>query len=177
MADTTIDEFFQRVQAATEGTPYAVTRTGNGFDLGLDIVDARWFGLLNQAGLKKTYVHHVSMPEPGSYTISDESRTLDWSAGVPTVAKAEVMHGRVIEFGRQKVWGLDDQGRFGVQADYSFDSEEGRDLLTGIADQLGLKQRRGGAEKIGLYVGLGAIAMIVLAGIVVGILALLGKLG
>ena len=65
----------------------------------------------------------------------------------------ERIQGRVIEFGAQKVWAFDEHGNFGVQADYRFNSEEGRDLINGVAEQLGLKQRRGGAEKIGLYVG------------------------
>lgn len=150
-------EFLRRVQAVTAGTPYVVQETDTGFDVTLDIVDAQWFGIFNKAGLAKVYTHHVAVPESGVYSVTDDSRTVEWVAGTPRVAaSAERQYGRVIEVGAQKVWALDEHGNFGVQADYRFSSEEGRDLITGVADQLGLKQRRGGAEKAGLYVGVAA---------------------
>jgi len=105
-------------------------------------------------GLAKVFIHHVAMPEPGLYTITDESREVEWVAGVPT-AKASTSGeiGRVVEFGAEKVWAFDAQGTFGVQADYRFNSEEGRDLITAVAAQLQLTSRRGPAEKIGLTSG------------------------
>jgi len=169
-------EFSRRVQAVTEGTPYVVHETDQGFDVTLDIVDAQWFGIFDKAGLQKVYIHHVAMPEAGVYTVTDESRTVEWVAGTPrTTASAERVYGRVKEFGVQKVWAFDAQGDFGVQADYRFNSEEGRDLLRGVADQLGLEEKRGGVEKIGLVFGIiggvGALAAIV----VVVAMALMGK--
>lgn len=151
-------ELFRGVQEAAAGTPYVVTETDEGFDVTLNIVDAEWYGLFNKAGLEKVYIHHVAVPKTGVYTITDDSRTVEWVAGVPQLtASAQRQHGRVIEFGAQKVWAFDEQGHFGPQADYRFNSEEGRDLVTGVAEQLGLKQRRGGTEKIGLYVGIFAL--------------------
>jgi hypothetical protein len=150
-------EFLRRVQEAASGTPYVVQETDTGFDVTLDIVDAQWFGLFNKAGLAKVYTHHVAVPETGVYTVTDDSRTVEWVAGTPRVAAtAERQYGRVIELGAQKVWAFDEHGNFGVQADYRFSSEEGRELITGVADQLGLQLRRGGAEKAGLYVGVAA---------------------
>ena len=168
-------ELFRRVQAAAEGTPYAVTPTEKGFDVTLDIVDAQWFGLFNKAGLSKVYIHHVAVPDTGVYTVTDDSRTVEWVAGVPELkGSSERQYGRVIELGAQKVWAFDEHGRFGVQADYRFSSEEGRDLVTGVAEQLGLRLRRGAAEKIGLYMGVGTLVLLVICGIGVGIFALLG---
>ena len=169
-------EFFRRMQEVTEGTPYVVRATDVGFDVTLDIVDAQWFGLFNTAGLQKVYTHHVAVPESGVYTVTDESQTIEWVAGAPrTAGSAERVHGRVKEFGVQKVWAFDAQGNFGVQADYRFNSEEGRDLLTGVAKQLGLEQQRGGAEKTGLVFaiigGVGALVAVV----AVLVTALLGK--
>ena len=45
-----------------------------------------------------------------------------------------------------------------------------------IGERLGLKQERGTAEKIGLYVGLGTLVALVICGIVIGVLALAGVL-
>ena len=171
------EEFRRRVEQAADGTPYVVTPTELGFDVAIDIVDAQWFGLFNKAGLSKHYTHHVAVPGDGSYTITDDSRTVEWVAGVPQVkGSAERQLGRVKEFGVQKVWAFDEQGRFGQVVDFRFNSEEGRDLVTGIADQLGLKLQRGGAEKIGIAFALLAVGGLVIGGVVVGILALLGKI-
>ena len=156
----------QAVQQVAEGTPYVVTPTDEGFDVTLDVVDAQWYGLFNKAGLRKVFVHHVAVPSPGVYTITDDARSVEWVAGVPRVAAtAERQHGRVVELGAQKVWAFDEHGRFGVQADYRFGSEEGRDLVTGVARQLGMEQRRGGSERIGLWfgvvAGVGALLVVV----------------
>jgi hypothetical protein len=169
--------FLEDVRQAAEGTPYTVTETEDGFDVALDIVDAQWFGLFNKAGLKRLYIHHVKLKGEKLYSITDESRKLDWVAGTPRIsASAEVTKGRIIEFSKQKVWAFDEHGNFGVQADYRFNSEEGRALVEGVAKQLGLEQRRGMEEKLGIFFAALAIGGLVLGGIVVGILALLGAL-
>jgi hypothetical protein len=90
------------------------------------------------------------------------------------VASAERQHGRVIELGAQKVWAFDEHGRFGVQADCSFGSEEGPDLVTGIASQLGLRLRRGAAEKASLCVGNFAAVGAALTVVVLAVVALAG---
>jgi hypothetical protein len=64
------------------------------------------------------------------------------------------------------------EGTFGVQAEYRFNSEEGRHLIEGAAQPLGLRQRRGTAEKLGLIFGAVAIGGIVLGGVVMLILLL-----
>ncbi len=168
-------EFARRVREVTEGTPYTVQETDAGFDVTLDIVDATWFGLFNKASLTRVYVHHVAVPEAGVYSVTDESRTVEWVAGVPSAGRAERVHGRVKELGAQKVWAFDEHGRFGVQADYRFGSEEGRDLISGVARELGFRSRRGAAERAGLVVGvIGAVgALVAVVGVVAA--ALLGK--
>lgn len=168
-------ELASRVRQVAEGTPYVVHETDSGFDVTLDIVDATWFGLFNKASLTRVYVHHVAVPEPGVYTVTDESRTVEWVAGVPSAGSAERVHGRVKELGAQKVWALDEHGRFGVQADYRFGSEEGRDLVAGVARELGFTRRRGTAERVGLIVGVigGVGALVAVVAVVVA--GLLGK--
>lgn len=151
-------EFRDRVEQATVGTPYVVTDTDSGFDLSLDVVDAQWWGLFDRAGLKEACTHHVTFPRPGRFTVVDVVTSVEWSAGVPSFIQASGFRGRVVGLKKQKIWALDDQGRFGVVADYTFRPQEGRDLLEGVGHQLGLKQRRGRSEAIGLYVGLFALA-------------------
>jgi hypothetical protein len=161
--------FHRAVATAAEGSPYVVTRTEEGFDVALNIADDRWWTLLGKAGLRKTYVHHVSMPGPGTYTVTDDSRTVEWVGGVPRLsARAERIYGRVREFGLEKAWGVREDGTVGQVVDFRFSSEEGRDLITAVAERLGLKEKRGVAEKVGL-----AFAGIALAGAVFTVAALL----
>jgi len=171
-------ELFRRVQEAAAGTPYLVRETDKGFDVTLDVVDAEWYGVFNKAGLKKLYTHHVAVPETGVYTITDDARTVEWVAGTPrTGATVERQIGRVKEIGFQKIWAFDEHGRFGLQADYRFSSEEGRELVTGIADAMGLQQRRGAAEKAGLAAGVITLAAIAVGAVIVLILWLTGAFG
>jgi hypothetical protein len=171
------EDFLTAVQEAAAGTPYVVTPTDSGFDVALDIVNAQWYGVFNKAGLSKAYIHHVAVSDDGTYTITDDSREVEWVAGVPRAsASASRQVGRVKEFGVQKVWAFDENGNFGTVVDYRFNSEEGRDMVTMIGERLGLKQERGTSAKIGLYVGLGTIVALVICGIVIGILALAGAL-
>lgn len=163
--------FREAVAAAAAGTPYVVEATEQGFDVRLDVADAAWFGLFDKAGLSRVHVHHVVVRDDGSYSITDDVRAVDWVAGVPrTAATAERVRGRVIALGREKVWAFDAQGRFGPQADFRFDSEEGRELVTGVAGQLGLRSRRGTEERIGLVFAVGTLVALVLLGL--GTLAL-----
>lgn len=169
-------DFLDGVRQAAAGTPYVVTATDAGFDVTLDIVDAQWFGLFDKAGLDKVYIHHVAVADDGTYTVTDDSRTVEWVAGVPRAsASAERVYGRVKEFGVQKVWALDEHGRFGPVVDFRFNSEEGRDLVKGVAQQLGLKEKRGAAERTGLVFALVAGVGSVITLLALLVLALLGK--
>jgi hypothetical protein len=157
------------VEQATGDTPYVVTPRDGGFDLGLDLADARWHTVLGLAGLQQTYVHQVRPEGQASYTITDVSRRVDWVAGAPGLSgEVSVMKGRVIELGKEKAWGLDAHGQPIRVADFTFSSEEGRQLITLAADQLGLSQRRGTAEMIGL--GFAAVAVV---GAIVSVVVLL----
>ncbi|WP_121256528.1 hypothetical protein [Nocardioides ferulae] len=175
MTTALAQEFAAAVARAAEGTPYVVRPDDEGFSVALDVVDARWIGLLNAAGLQKAYVHHVRVRDDRSYTITDDARTVEWVAGTPRIAaSAERQVGRVIEFGHQTVWAFDEHGRFGVQADFQFDSEEGRDLINGVAGQLGLQLRRGGIEKGAIAIAALTLGGLLVGGVVAVVLLLLG---
>lgn len=171
------DDFFRNMQTAVEETPYVLTETERGLDLTLDIVDAKWYGLYFKEGLHRVYTYHVELPGDGTYTVTDDSRTVEWQAGVPTISgSVERTRGRVYDRSSEKVWALGEDFRPGKVVDYRFDSEEGRRLIRAVADRLGLKEKRGRDEKIGLYFAIlgGAGALLTL--VVLGVLALLDRL-
>ena len=47
------------VRRLAAGTPYVVQETADGFDVRVDVADARWSGLFHGQGLRKVSVHHV----------------------------------------------------------------------------------------------------------------------
>ena len=158
-------EFFRGVAAAAQDSPYAVTQTDEGFDVTLDIADDRWWTVLGKAGMQKTYIHHVAAPGDGTYTVTDDSRTVEWVGGVPKFsAESERVYGRVREFGVEKAWGIREDGTIGKVVDYRFNSEEGRDLITALAKQLGRDEKRGGAEKTGMvFAGIALVGAVITA--------------
>lgn len=171
------EAFFRAVAAAAHGSPYVVTRTERGFDVALDIADDRWWTVLGKAGLQKTYVHHVAAPGDGTYTVTDDSRTVEWVRGVPrSSAQAERTYGRVRELRVEKAWGIREDGTVGPVVDYRFSSEEGRDLVTAVAQQLGRVEKRGAAERTGMIVAGIALVGAVVTAVTLLALLILGKL-
>lgn len=171
-------DFYQRVKGATYGTPYDVVPTETGFDVRLDLADAQWFGILSASGLKKAFVQHVKVTGPKSYTVTDDSQTVEWTASGPSRSGSmERQLGRQIEFGAAKIWGIRPDGSIGPVADYQFNSEEGRQLIDLVGEQMGLKSQLPASAKGGLIVGAVTVGLIVLAGLVLLIMWLSGALG
>jgi hypothetical protein len=171
----TRQQFRAAVSAAAAGTPYAVTPTDQGFDVGLDLANASWYTLYGKAGLAMSYTHHVRVQE-GWYSITDDSRGVRWGAGVPGFSGSSSRSlGRLKTFGAQKSWALDEHGRLRPVVEFRFDSEEGRQLITGVAEQLGLTQRRGTAEKIGLVAAIIGGGGAVVTAVSLLVMVVLGK--
>lgn len=164
---------FDGVRRATHDTPYTVTPTEKGFDLKVDIVDAKWWGVLNRAGMTKAYIHHVSVPDPQTYEVTDAYVDVEWSAGVPSAHYTqEHASGRVYKKSFDVAYAFNEDHKLEKIYSYTFDSEESRKLLKDAAKSLGMKERMGATEKIGLAVGLGTIAALIVAGLVLLIIAL-----
>ncbi len=182
---TDAQELVAAVRARTDGTPYVVTETGTGFDVQIDVEDASWYALAYKQHLSRTWVYHVKVEGPRTLSITDDARQVDWRAGagsqdgvpVPVLSVSTYgAKGRFETKSFQKTFAVNEQGDYDKVVDYHFTSSEGRDLIRGPARELGWSETRGGAERIGLYVGVGTIVLLVLAGIVVGIVALAGGL-
>lgn len=173
-------ELADAVRARAQGTPYRVEETPTGFDVRLALEDPQWFGTFREWRLVEASIHHVRTDEAKrTVSVDDELRTLTWQAGSdgrerPTLGAAvSVARGNVRSTSVQRTYSI---GGGGVEQTsvHSFDSGAGRDLVLDSAKALGWKQERSLNEKIGLYVGLGTIVLLVLCGIVIGIVALAG---
>lgn len=179
-------ELVEAVRARTEGTPYALVETEHGFDVGVDLADTTYYSLMYQRHLTTTFTHRVRLDEADrTLAITDDSWELTWhrgldvSGGVPVPrlgASVSRSLGRLEKKSFQKTWAVSDRGWFEKVVDYRFDAAEGRDLVRGPAQELGWTEVRGTAEKIGLYVAVTTVVLLVLSGLVVGLLFLLGVL-
>src|SRR6478736_5063147 len=166
---TTRAELVAAVREAAAGTPYVVVETARGFDLTIDVADARWLAVLRAHGLKKVFTHEVTLDEARRrMVIVDVSNTLSWSAGAPRLVRVEkeVFRGRIYQKSWRKDFGVDlDTGRVGEVVGYSFDAGVGRDMIRTAAKARGWSERMGGVEKGAIVmagIGLaGAVAAIV----------------
>ncbi len=178
------DELRAAVAARAEGTPYVVVPTPEGFDLRIDLADARWWGPLGAAGRRKVVQHRVALDEGArSMTITDDHYDVQWSAGadvstrVPRLvasARAERSLGRTWEVSGEKTFGLDDTGRPATVVDYTFSSAEGHGMIRDAAAPLGWSERMGAAQRAGVVA---AVAAGGVAGLVAVVLVVLGATG
>src|ERR1044072_4250400 len=172
------DELITSVGAAAAATPYAVRETPQGFDLTIDVADARWLAVFRAHGLKKVFTHRVRLDEAAqAMTITDVSNTFSWSGGgssPPPQAGASTQRGRVYEKSFRKELGVDlKSGQVGKVVDYSFDATAGRDLIRDVAKDQGWDERMGGTQKGAVIFAGATVAILAVAGIVWLVSALL----
>ena len=166
--------FEQAVREAAQGTPLVVTRTRDGFDVTLDL-DGRWAGRLHEAGLREVKTQHVVVVDDDTYTVTDDVRTVEWEAGVARLsASAQRVRGRAVQRGVEQTWAV---GRDGLRktSDVRYGDGQGRALIRAAGKELGLTERRGAAERIGLGVAVVAAVGAVVTLLVLGAQALLGS--
>ncbi|TQL66222.1 hypothetical protein FB381_0071 [Nocardioides albertanoniae] len=160
---------YDRAKRATEGSPYTVTPTSRGFDVSLDLVNAKWYGLFNKSGVTASFVHHVSADANGTYRILDDKVTFTWSAGIPTQFRYTRVQGRIYSVGFEKSWGITEGGDLGQITDYKFSSEEGRAFIKVAAKALGMREKMPAAAVIALGFallgGLGAMLTLIVLGV------------
>lgn len=169
-----------RVRQLTEGSPYAVTETPAGFDMGLALADARFHDLFGRSRLHKTFVFHVACDDAaGTFSITDDEREVRWHDGVPYLggpfAGAGLSYSRQIgtihtkEFHQEFTLGA---GGFEKVADYTLDSDQGRAVLRRAGQECGWQERRSAASSVGRVVAIaaGAFAVVVVLVVLVALL-------
>lgn len=171
-------ELIEAVRASLEGTPYVLRETPDGFDVSLDIENASWYAAFYKEHLELVWIYHVQVKDSDGkvIAITDDARSVSWKAGatVQDGTPTPVLGGSVSRSaGRtevrsfKKVYAVGEDGHYGKVVDYSFNSAEGRTLIRNAASAHGWSEVRGTAEKIGLYVALGTLALLIVAGLAV----------
>ncbi|MGG5260643.1 hypothetical protein [Phycicoccus avicenniae] len=174
------EELVRRVREAAEGTPYVVVERPYGFDVTIDLADARWLTLTRARGLRKVVTHEVHVKGSGRYGITDIERTVEYGAGSDGAGGASlgaarsIRRGRLLGGSRRVEIGLDaDTGKVGKVVDYTFRAGEGRELVRGAADELGWREEMNAEQRGGLVVGIAALVLTVGVFAALGIAALL----
>jgi len=168
-------ELMARVRDGAEGTPYTVVEQPYGFDVTVDLADARWLTLTAAHGLTKVFTHEVHVKKPGRYGITDVEHTVSYGAGGASLTAARsIKRGRVYSYQRRVEVGVDaDTGHVGKVFDYTFRAGEGRQLIRRAATDLGWREQMNG-EQLGAlwFAGITVVLMVIAFG-AVGIHALL----
>lgn len=167
-------DFAERVEQLAQGTPYAVTPTPDGFDVAINFTLEEFYPLMAREKVAKTFTQHVKIDESSqTFSITDDSRTVSCQAGTDGYALRPVVSGSVertlgrsIELSSERSFSWDEVGTRSAEIEYRFNSEEGRGLIKKVAAEQGWNEKMSGATKIGLYVGLGAIGMVVVMGLI-----------
>lgn len=134
----------------------------------LDVADATWFDLVNKAGLKHAFIHHVSIPETDTYSVTDDARTVEWITGTPRISyKTRRKIGRVKKVSFNRTYAFNEQGELGKVWTLRSSPRRGRASIDSAARNLGYRQAQGSIEKFGLVIGLGTLALLALAGIII----------
>ena len=170
-----------QLHAATQGGPYVIEETSDGFDMKIDIVDAQWFTIMRVNGLERVFTYEVTLDEENQkYSITDVAHTVSWQAGSgaegpPTLTREQsTERGRVYSKSFHIETGVDARtGEVGTPVNYRFDSSEGRDLIRGVLKGNGWSEQMGSEQKIGLAVAGLTVALLVIVGLVALVMALL----
>ncbi len=142
-------QLYEAVRELAAESPYLVTPTRRGFEVRVDLADARWYGLLQRRGLRTTFTHEVAVSEADrTYTITDARRTVSGEAG-PSLSErrlvirgsSERRVGRLIHLEKRKDWGWDDKWNYGRVVDYTLNTEESRSLIRTAARKVGYEER------------------------------------
>lgn len=171
---TGTQQLVEQVRSDAAGGPYVVAEKPYGFDLTIDVADARWYTLIRKNRLKRVFTHEVRVDEADhTISITDVENQVRWSAGssanggLSLHAERSVKRGRIHSWSFHKEFGVDaDTGEVGAVVDYTFSSGEGRTLVREAAERAGWREKMGGEQRGALVFGLLTIAVLVVAGLV-----------
>ena len=164
---TTSKELIRNLQTAAQDSPYVITPTQNGFEMTINIVDAKWYTLLYKNGIKKTFTIDAKLKEEKhAAATTDTLYALDWQAGaesgslVPHIGgKLNVQKGEVWSFQAGKQYGVSENGQVGETASWKFSSVEAKEWLDGQLRANGWHRSLGSTAKGALIFAIAVLAL------------------
>lgn len=179
---TGTQQLIEQVRSEAAGGPYVVAERPYGFDLTIDVADARWYTLIRSNRLKRVFTHEVRLDEAGrTISITDVENRVQWDAGstanggLSLHAERSVQRGRIHSWSFHKELGVDaETGEVGTAVDHTFASGEGRELVREAAERAGWRERTARDQRIGLVFALIAVAGLVVGGLITLVISLSG---
>jgi hypothetical protein len=103
------------------------------------IVDAKWHEIFAKAGIKRVFKVLMKFDEDkGEVRAVDQEWEVEWEAGVPTLAlKGEAFRGRKWEKSFESVYAFREDGSWGENYSYRFDTSEIKGPLIEAAHKAG----------------------------------------
>lgn len=163
------------------GSPYAVELQGSMIRVHADLADAEFLGWASAHKVKVVRGLEVVASKPGVALTRDFEQDLDVSVGVGRLTgRARVQSGRSWSYERRIELGMGKDGTVGRQVDVRFSSKEIQDPVNAVLKETGwyssfwssLPAESKGALIVGVIGGAGAVLTLV----VLGVMALLGRL-
>lgn len=117
-------------------SPYTVRGNNDTLVIQADLADARWRHLATVRDLKDTFVVTLEKTREGTLRRTDETRTVEWHAGVPSIGgiEATMRSGREWSYRRRVEIGVTERG-IEKPVDYEFSTEDiNRPLGTVLKD-------------------------------------------
>ncbi|GGI44346.1 hypothetical protein BCL57_000416 [Agromyces flavus] len=148
-------------------TAYTISRTERGFEVLLDLADAKWWMPLSRNGLEQTFAYQVAVDEAArNYSVNDVSRTIEWKVGVggqemiPSFgAGVSRRSGSITTYQRKIEIGISDRGAVEPVVDIAFDSAAVKKKIHEAASRLGLNRTLSRDQRIGLWFGIGGLGI------------------
>lgn len=168
------------IRERLSGTPYVVTLEGALIRVHADLADAEFLGLASAHKVKVVRGLEVVAKAPGVAVTRDFEQDLEVSLGIGRLSgEARLVSGRTWTYQRRIEYGVGKDGSLGRQVDVRFSSKELQDPVNDVLKDTGWHTGFWGTlpadGKMGLVFAAVAGGGAVVAGIVLGIAALLGR--
>lgn len=166
---TTTETFARTIEEQLKDTPYMLERTATGFNVTLNLADAKWWMLLSRNELKDAFEYQVTTDEATkSYSINDVRRRIAWKAGVGAGdlvpyfdLNYKYQSGEISGYSREIKIGVTDKAEIKKVVDINFSPAEKKKLINDVAASLGWKSKMSSNKKIGIAVAAGAGVLVV----------------
>jgi hypothetical protein len=162
-------------------SPYIIELTPNGFNVKLNIVDAKWMTIIQANGLKKTFSIEVTLDEAKhAVQTNDRMYSLSWNAGlngalVPSIqAEVSTFSGSMMEISTDKRVGYVPGAGVGLAVNYTFNSEEARGWLNAVLVEGGWQPAASGIANLTSLKGLSGSKIIALVAVVFALIIMFG---
>ena len=166
-------ELIKSLQSRAQDSPYQVEETDYGFVLTLNIVDKKWYTILQKNGVDKTF-HIDGLVDEKNHTVAttDTMKTLRWRAGglAPTIGGSlAVEKGELNEKGFEIQFGVSEKGKPGTPVDYAYDLSAVKKWLDEGLHESGYRRVLGTTAKVGIAIAIaaGVLAVLVVIGLLI----------